>query len=301
VKRSNRLVILVGVLLAVLAFVGIVVLLNNTGTGTNGPPKVKTVTVMVAKDDIAIGEAVTPDKVEATEVAEDAVLGTRIASVTQLIGQPSLYDVPKGGQVSQEAIGRGAVGTICIECQLEAGEKAIAFQVDRVTGLDFLLQAGDHIDLVLASEVQPVQETADSVLARQNDKTLQPRYEVATGLNNARTVKTILQDRRVLYVSATRIQSLGSATATPAPGQQAGPTQQDLEVVIIVIAGTDQDAELIKFAQSNLGEQGGLTPILRDTQDTDNEVVTTGISLDLLIKLYGVPIPNLVVLPAAAP
>jgi len=303
VKRSNRLVILVGVLLAVLAFVGIIVLLNNTNTGTNGPPKVKTVTVMIAKADIAIGESVTPDKVEATEVVEDAVVGTRIASASQLIGAPSLYDIPKGGQVSQEAIGRGAVGTICIECQLEAGEKAIAFQVDRVTGLDLLLQAGDHIDLVLASEVQPVQETADSVLARQNDKTLQPRYEVATGLNNSRTVKTILQDRRVLYVSATRIQSLGSATATPAPGQQAGPTAQEVtnEVVYIVFAGTDQDAELIKFAQSNGGEVGALTAILRDTQDTDHEVVTTGISLDLLIKLYGVPIPNLVLLPASNP
>ena len=302
-KRSNRLVILVGVLLAVLAFVGIIVLLNNTNTGTNGPPKVKTVTVMIAKADIAIGESVTPDKVEATEVAEDAVVGTRITSASQLIGAPSLYDIPEGGQVSQEAIGRGAVGTICIECQLEAGEKAIAFQVDRVTGLDLLLQAGDHIDLVLASSVQPVQETADSVLARQNDKTLQPRYEVATGLNNSRTVKTILQDRRVLYVSATRIQSLGSATATPAPGQQAGPTAQEVtnEVVYIVFAGTDQDAELIKFAQSNGGEVGALTAILRDTQDTDHEVVTTGISLDLLIKLYGVPIPNLVLLPASNP
>lgn len=302
-KRSNRLVILVGVLLAVLAFVGIVVLLNNSGSGTNGPPKAKTVVVMVAKADIGIGESVTPDKVVATEVAEDAVLGTRIASATQLIGQPSLYDVPKGGQVSQEAIGRGAVGTICIECQLQPGEKAIAFQVDRVTGLDFLLQPGDHVDVVLASDVQPVQETQDSILARNGDKALPPRYELVNGLNNVRTVKTILQDRRVLYVSATRIKSVATAAATPSPGQAAGqPAQQpDLEVVIIVFAGTDQDAELIKFAQSNLGEQGALTAILRDTQDTDHEVVTTGVTLQQLIQIYGVPIPNLVILPTPKP
>lgn len=299
-KQSNRLVILVGVLLAVLAFVGIIVLLNNNGTGT-GQPGTRPVTVMVAKDDIAIGDSVTPDKVVVTEVAPEAVIGTRIASASQLIGAPSLYNVPKGAQVPQEAVGRGAVGTICIECQLQAGEKAIAFQVDRVTGLDFLLQQGDHIDLVLASDVQPVQETADSILARQNNKALQPRYELASGLNNARTVKTILQDRRVLYVSATRIQSVAAASATPSPGQQdQGASQQDLEVVIVVFAGTDQDAELIKFAQSNLGEQGALTAILRDTQDPDHEVQTTGISLDLLIKTYGVPIPNLVVLPTSS-
>jgi Flp pilus assembly protein CpaB len=297
VKRSNRLVILVGVLLAVLAFVGIVVLLNGNANGNGGQTKPKTVTVMVAKADIAIGESVTPDKVEATEVAPEAVGGTRIASATQLTGAPSLYSIPKGGQVSQEAVGIGAGGTICIECQIQPGERAMAFQVDRVTGLDFLLQPGDHIDVVLASDVQPVQETQDSLLARKGDKTLQPRYELVSGLNNFRTVKTILQDRRVLYVSATRIKSVQAATATPSPGQAAQAPQQDLEVVIIVFAGTDQDAELIKFAQSNLGEQGALTAILRDTQDPDHEVVTTGISLELLLKTYGVPIPNLVVLP----
>lgn len=299
-KRSNRLVILVGVLLAVLAFVGIVVLLNGNANGNGGQTKPKTVTVMVAKADIAIGESVTPDKVEATEVAPEAVGGTRIASATQLTGAPSLYSIPKGGQVSQEAVGIGAAGTICIECQIQPGERAIAFQVDRVTGLDFLLQPGDHIDVVLASDVQPVQETQDSILARKTDKALQPRYELATGLNNVRTVKTILQDRRVLYVSATKIKSVAAASATPSPGQegQAAP-QQDLEVVIVVFAGTDQDAELIKFAQSNLGEQGALTAILRDTQDPDHEVQTTGISLDLLIKTYGVPIPNLVLLPTS--
>ncbi len=294
-KRSNRLVILIGVLLAVLAFVGIVVLLNGKNNGT--PAAAKTVTVMIAKADIAIGESVTPDKVEAKEVALNAVLGTRIASATQLTGVPSLYSIPKGAQVSQEAVLLTNT-TICIECQLQLGEKAIAFQVDRVTGLDFLLQPGDHIDVVLASDVQPVQETQDSLLARKGDKTLQPRYELVSGLNNFRTVKTILQDRRVLYVSATRIKSVQAATATPSPGQAAQAPQQDLEVVIIVFAGTDQDAELIKFAQSNLGEQGALTAILRDTQDPDHEVVTTGISLELLLKTYGVPIPNLVVLPA---
>jgi len=294
VKRSNRLVILVGVLLAVLAFVGIVILLNGSqGTG-NGKEPTK-VTVMVAKADIAIGDQVTPDKVEATQVDPGAVLGTRIASTTQLTGAPALVNIPKGTQVSQEALSGG--GQAPIEAQLKPGEKAIAFQVDRVTGLDFLLQPGDHIDVVLASDVQPVQETQDSIIARKTDKALPARYELVNGLNNVRTVKTILQDRRVLYVSATRIKSAQAPSATPSPGQAAQAQQQDLEVVIIVIAGSDQDAELIKFAQSNLGEQGALSAILRDTQDTVSNVVTTGISLSQLIKLYGVPIPNIVVLP----
>jgi Flp pilus assembly protein CpaB len=299
VKRSNRLVILVGLLLAVLAFVAIIIVLNGKGGG--GTQTVATVPVLVAKSDIAIGTAVTPDLVEVKQLAPEAVVATRIADPSQLAGRPALYAIPAGTQVTAEAVGL-VQGGACVSCLLKPGEKAIALQVDRVTGLDFLLQPGDHIDIVLAQDVQPVQETQDSIAARAANPKLQPRYELATGLNNVRTVKTILQDRRVLYVSATRIQA-AQAGASPSPSPVAGQQgqQSQFEVVIIVFAGSDQDAELIKFAQSNLGEQGALTAILRTAKDTNSSVKTTGITLDGLIKQYGVPIPNIVALPHQSP
>jgi Flp pilus assembly protein CpaB len=300
VKRSNRLVILVGLLLAVLAFVAIIIVLNN-GT-TSGGPKAVTVAVLVANKDIAIGDPVTPDLVDVQSVAPDAVVNTRVPDKSLLTGRPALFAIVKGQQVTEEAAGIGTTSpNINIEGQLQPGEKAIAFQVDRVTGLDFLLQPGDHIDIVLAQDVQPVQETQDSITARAANPKLQPRYELVNGLTNVRTVKAILQDRRVLYVSATRIRNEQLGTASPTPGQGGQQSQTQFEVVIIVFAGTDQDAELIKFAQSNLGEQGALTAILRDTQDPNNKVTTTGITLDRLIKQYGVPLPNLVVLPPQSP
>jgi Flp pilus assembly protein CpaB len=300
VKRSNRLVILVGLLLAVLAFVAIIIVLNNS---TTNAPAAVTMKVLVAKDDIAIGTPVTPDLVDVQEVAPENVVATRIGDKSLLTGRPALFAIVKGQQVTAEAAGLSTTTpNINIEGQLQPGEKAIAFQVDRVTGLDFLLQPGDHIDVVLAQDVQPVQETQDSITARAANPTLQPRYELVNGLNNVRTVKTILQDRRVLYVSATRIQNQQTGTASPTPGQAGQQAQQQqFEVVIIVFAGTDQDAELIKFAQSNLGEQGALTAILRDTQDPDHAVKTTGVTLDGLIKQYGVPIPKFVVLPPQSP
>ena len=86
-KRSNRLVILVGVLLAVLAFVAIVILLNRPegDGGTGEPVEPETVTVLVATRDIAIGDAVTPDDVEAREVDPEAVQGTALGD-TSLAG-----------------------------------------------------------------------------------------------------------------------------------------------------------------------------------------------------------------------
>jgi Flp pilus assembly protein CpaB len=283
VKRSNRLVILVGVLLAVLAFVGIVVLLGQQGG--KAPAESKTVKVLVAKSDIAIGDSVTPALVEVKEVDPEAVVGTRIADPSQLTGAPALFPIGKGSQVSQESVGLGQIGR-CISCQLEPGEKAIAFQVERVTGLDFLIQPGDHIDIIFRGGVQVVQPTLDSTPDN-------PRFEAIPGLENAPTVKTLLQNKRVLYVSATKIKPITDPSATPVPGGSTSAKADEIETVVIVFAGTDSDAEVIKFAQTDQTVIGPLTAVLRHA---DDDVVedTTGITFKILVERFGIPIPDLI-------
>lgn len=297
-KRSNRLVILVGVLLAVLAFVGIVVLLSRPASG---PTVVDvTVKVLVAKADIAIGDPVTPDRVKVLEVDPEAVTGTRFSDPSQLDGSPALYPIGKDQQVSQEAVGLGQKANVCITCQLQPGERAIAFQVDRVTGLDFLVQPGDHIDIVYRTDIQVLQPTADTV---DNAAGEPQRFEPVTGLESATTVKTLLQNKRVLYVSATRIRSLVDVNATPSPGQQANTqTSAAIETVVIVFAGTDADAEVVKFAQTDQSVIGPLTATLRTATDETVET-TTGITLKILVETFGIPIPDIiqVVLPTPAP
>lgn len=285
-KRSNRLVILVGVLLAVLAFVGVLFVLNSQG----GPTQEESLqaTVMVAKRDIAIGDAVTPDMVEAKLVDPAAVVGTPFSDPSELSGREAIVEVPAGSQVNQEAVG-AVTDQICVSCALLPGEKAIAFQVDRVTGLDFLILPGDHIDVVLNQEIPVVQPTVETV----NAPATQQRYEAVPGLESATTVKTVLQNKRVIYVSQAR--SLVSAAATPNADGSQGDQTAEITSVIIVFAGTDQDAELIKLAQNDVTQQGALTAILRAKDDDVNEA-TTGVTLSLLIERYGVPVPNIVLL-----
>lgn len=286
-KRSNRLVIFVGVLLAILAFVGIVILLNNTTTtGPSGGVKT-TVTVLIAKQDIAIGDPVTPDKVQTREVDPGAVTGTPMSDPSQVAGQPALQNVSKGSQVSKEVIAGGG----SISRSLKPGEKAIAFQVERVTGLDFLIQSGDVVDIVMSQKLTVLQATADTV----TKPAAQRRFETLPGLDGAETVKTILQGKRVLYVSQSRTVTTQqpAASASPSAGGATATTPATIENVIIVIAGTDQDAELIKFAQNDLGVLGPLTAVLRSAQDTAVEK-TTGITIDALVSQYGLRIPNII-------
>jgi Flp pilus assembly protein CpaB len=287
VKRSNRLVILVGVLLAVLAFVGVLFVLNQGATAPEETTPMAT--VLVASRDIEIGEEVTADMVETREVDPAAVVGHPLSDPSQLSGQTAVFPVTSGGQVNQETIGGVVSQDVCIPCALQPGEKAIAFQVDRVTGLDFLILPGYHIDIVLNQRIavlQPTVETIDSPAEEQ-------RFEVVAGLESAETVKTVLQNKRVIYVSQARNVPVEETASPPPEGEEAAPA---ISSVIIVFAGTDQDAELIKLAQNDINETGPLTAIVRATGDDVNEA-TTGVTISLLIERYGVPVPNNVLVP----
>ena len=268
-KRSNRLVILVGVLLAVLAFVGIIVVLNQQSSQQQVGPQLET--VLVAADDIAIGEPVTPDRVETREVDPDAVIQIPLRDPSQVQGQPAIFNIPAGTQVTQAAVGLG-VGTENLSAQLQAGEKAISFIVDRVQGLNFLVQAGDTIDLIVTIHLSDPE---------------------ATGI--IRTVKTVLQNKRVLYVSGTSIAP--PPTIDPETGEPTETVVAPITSVVIVFAGTNQDAEIIRMVQRTETDRQDSAPstlsVTLRTNDDDALETTTGITLESLVEDYGVLVPDL--------
>jgi Flp pilus assembly protein CpaB len=277
VKRSNRLVILVGVLLAVLAFVAIVILLNQRppDAGPNDEPD--TATVLVTTQDIAIGDVVTPEMVETDEIPAEAVQLGALIDASQLGGRPALYDLPAGAQVTERLF--GAEGTVDIEGQLLPGEKAIAVQFDPVTGMNFLVQQGDHVDVILTLDFASG-TVAGSPHLRPNDTEI------------VRSVMTVLQNKRVLYVSASNIPPPpvidDEGNEVPQPDAVAPNT------IIVIIAGTDADAELLTFAQRDAGEIGSLKLTLRGADD-DVAEDTVGVTLTDVIDRYGLVVPTEVV------
>jgi Flp pilus assembly protein CpaB len=291
VKRSNRLVILVGLLLAVLAFVAIVILLNQEQE--TAPIEEQTVTVLVATEAIDIGEEVTPDKVEAVDVQPGAVQQTPLSDPSQVAGQPAVFAVPARSQLTAEAIGLGNPLIVDFARILEPGEKAVSFQVERVGGLDFLVKPGDTVDIVVTEDVTVLQETADS--AANTDPDAPRRFEPVTGLEGQRTVKAILQNKRVVYVSATR-----AVQQEPVDTNNDGVIdEQDeqaalvIESVVIVFAGTAEDAELMRFAQRDVNENGSLSVVVRHPDDDEIED-TLGITIDQVVEEFGLRIPGIV-------
>lgn len=286
--RRNRLIILFGILLAALAFVGIVFLLNQRPAGPVETPGTE---VLVATTAINVGDQVTADMVEVREVDPEDVEGRSIGDESLAVGRVALRNVPQGGQVSAEVFGQVGETPVDVVGQLQPGEKAIALQVDRVTGLDFLVRQGDNVDIVIGAEIRVLQPTADSL----QNPDQPPRFETLPGLEAARTVKTVLQNKRVLYVSSTQLQTTtpgAQPTPTPAAAPEGEAAEAVVERVVVVIAGSDADAELIKFAQRDAGELGSLTVVLRHPED-DAEEATEGVTIDALVERYGVPIPDI--------
>jgi Flp pilus assembly protein CpaB len=298
VKRSNRLVILVGLLLAVLAFVAIVILLNQEAEEV--PEEEVRETVLVATRDIEIGESVTPDLVEEQEIEPEAVVGTPLRSASQLQGQPALLPVPAGSQVTEQTIGEGRDRSVDVAAMLEPGEKAMAIRVDAQTGTGFLVQAGNSIDIIVSAEVRVLQPTADSAA----NPDAPQRFEPVPDLEPTRTVKAVLQDKRVLYVSATRAE-VPQRQDTNNDGvideNDAEPEAAAIESVIIVFAGTDQDAEVIKWAQRDRSELSSernelsrsITAVIRHADDDEIEP-TVGVTIDSMVEEYGLRIPSII-------
>ena len=275
-KRSNRVVILVGVLLAILAFVAIVILLNSRPVAdTTTEPT--TTTVLVAIAEIPPDTDVTADLVDELEVDLDAVLPDALRDPSQLADRTTVRAIPAGSQVTEAAFGGGGAAVEAdLEGQLLPGEKAIAVQLDPVTGLNFLIKQGDVVDLIVSVDFAP-----GSILAaphlRSNDA------------ETVRTVKAVLQAKRVLYTSDSNIPLPPvldeEGNEVPPPETQAPGN------IIIIIAGSDADAELLKFAQRDSNEVGVITVTLRSSDDEAIEE-TVGVTLQDVIETYGVVLPQ---------
>jgi Flp pilus assembly protein CpaB len=302
VKRSNRLLILLGVFLAVIAMMAVVVI---GGGGTTGGPKTSptptkepTVQVVIAKVDIAPGERITSDMVETQTmtVSERDELGfdtfTRTSSVVdKTAGGP----ITKGDPFSPESfMTAGAV----IKGQdlakgIAPGKVLIAMEVDQVNGVGTLLVPNDHVDVILSVWVGTwkIESVPD-----QYDRKL-----VASGEADV-TTKMVIQNRKILAVLLPPVESSESPGAaapsgSPTPSSSAETITNNGQHMIVMLEVLPEEAEIIRWAQRQEKQdpQNYITLglVLRSAEDNDAPPVTTqGITFKQLLSVYGVLPPD---------
>jgi len=299
-KRSNRLVLLIGVFLAVIAFVGIALLLSGNGGGGGGgtPTPPTTLPTVIATRDINLGVTVTSDMVTTQTLDVGNRKATAFGDPSQVIGQIARRPIIANAQLEAadfDTSGSG-VNTVIVP----PGMRAISVQVDQVSGVGTVINTGDYVDLLVgfSGDKFPV------VTVNPQDESI----AVVSGLNST-SVKLLLEGMQVLG------RLLPPPTAAqqqpPAEGQQGGAGQPTTSLTgqqeIVILAVTPSQAEAIKYAQLD----GSISLILRSSKDfvddQGNPVVTPpsgteGITLKKLTTDFAVPIPELVeaILPAQA-
>jgi len=304
-KRSNRLVLLVGVFLAIVAFVGILLLLQTPATPSGGTEIPTTKSVVVASADIPLSTRIRPDQVETKTVAiADASVGS-FGDVSQVIGQIARQPVTAGGQITETTLTGGFTGTV-IDVETPAGLRAIAVRVDQISGVGTVIKTGDYVDSIIAL-------TEEQFASIVEDPANPEQVLITNPGPKGATVKLILQGMQVLGtllppVAPPPVAAEGEPAATAAPGTVLNEQQE-----IVILAVTAQQAEVIRYAQEMANPLLTLSLVLRSTDDfIDPETgepvppvlaETTGITLQELINTWGVLPPTIAapVIPTLAP
>lgn len=301
-KRSNRLILLIGVFLAALAFVFVVILLSGDGTGPTGPgateaPPAELDTVVAARD-IPLGVTVTAAMVTTQKIlTTDREVGA-LGNPSQAIGKVARATILRGQQVTAAAFVSSSSPT-SIECL--AGFTCMAVQVDQVSGVGTLIRTGDYVDLVAQISISPPGKT-DFPINFFVDPAADESLDEA--LYDPASVKMLLQGIQVVATLLPPPPAVEAGAATPAP--DSGGTALTGQQEIVILAVTQQQAEVIKFAQVD----GNITLTLRSPKDfVDDQgnpivpatITTTGLVLTTMIADWGVLPPGFVVVPAPAP
>ncbi len=306
-KRSNRLLILLGILVAITGGLLAVVVANGSSTGGGGNAAASptatpepTVQVVIAKTDINLGDKITADMLdlktmtlsERTALGEDTydskdqvigkIAGGKITANQVLI--PSRDFLNPGSMADGQDIS-GAIATKMV---------AVSMELDQTTGVGTLIVPGDHVDIILS--VYTDQLSIDSKDAANNTITL-------TGGQQA-TTKMVIQNRKIL---ATLLPPVAAAPTTEpmvnasAPPMTAGPTTAVVQFtdrhMVAIIEVKPEEAELINWAQraEKVDPRNYIDLSYALRSDKDNALpdsVTNGVTFRVLVDKWGVLPPD---------
>jgi pilus assembly protein CpaB len=299
-KRSNRLVLLIGIFLAMVVFVLVAIMLQK---GDQVPPPVAptTTSVVVAAKDVPLGTKIVAADLAMREIKINDKPADSYADTSFVVGQTARVAVTSGQLITSSVV-NGQGGSLS-SVDVPAGYVGIAVKVDQSTGVGTLIRAGDHVDVITGiTSTEKVPLVTWDPLGGSDGKG--GYVKVSDDTFNHTSVKTLAQGLQVLGTLLPPAAPAAAGTTTT-PNAAPGITLNDQEEIVL-LAVTAQQAEIIKFAQMD----GQVSLVLRsavDCQAADGtaapcpSINTTGITLRGLVDTYGVIPPQVVQVIQPAP
>jgi len=308
-RKNGRLFIVLGVGLACLAVALAFLMFQNAGKSQaveKAPVPVKiVVSAKVVNPHTVLTEA---DLTEET-IDSDLLAGNDyVSSKGEVLGL-----APKAGLVKGQRIRKADLEVAGLTNDIAPGKRAVTLSVDKLQSAGGLLREADYIDLIFSTKVnlsyvlptrplEVVTSTAGDSGVGEDSPAILPaqaptdpsayvlpgepgsRFKVSGEKGGDPLAKVVLQDIKVLRVVA---------AAPPAQGQQQQQQQQAAQADLIVLEMTADQAEVMKFILDN---GASFSFALRGKEDHE-PVETKGITYDLFVTNYSLPMPKSVRLP----
>jgi Flp pilus assembly protein CpaB len=278
------LILLVGVVLAAVAFVLIIFALSGP-SGPSQPTKAVDADTVKASVDIPLGTEVRADMLKVEKVLLENRAADAIGDPSQIVGQIARQNIAAGAQITKLDFATTGVGTPPGPL-LAKGLRAQSIQVDQVTGVGTLINVGDRVDAVVGFGGGGCGASFPVVTVDPTTDTVTP----VAGLSSI-TVKMLLQNMQVV---STLLPPVTTTNAQPQASPGAGGTTLNGQQEIVVLAVT---------AQQSAQTDGCISLVLRSPKDYVDDAgnptepgldPTSGIILKTLVDEYGVLPPQVV-------
>lgn len=147
-RRSGKLLIILGVVLAAVAFGGIYVMMNRT-TEPVEAPEVFTVPVVVAAMDIPARTVLMAENVTVKEMPIDMVPPLAVTEVMSATGSIAMTDIYADQILLHSMLADEETGSNLIPAlNVPEGMVAMAVPINEISGVGEALRIGDHVDII---------------------------------------------------------------------------------------------------------------------------------------------------------
>jgi len=314
-KRGGRFLLILGAGLALLAFAVVYILTSKNAGNASANPDPATLepqmaTVAVVNADVPAYTVLDASNVATVDVEASTVISGTSSNPNMLYGKMTLMPLSKGQPVMVNQLTTSGFSNV-----IEKGKRAYTLPIPERGTFGGALSENDYVDLLWTASFEVTQPTAGG-----DGKT-------ETTKKDLHTTKTILQNVQVLRMISLRpnppppsAQGTANGQAEPtsagastsgrsAPATTAAYAVDAPPQAVIIVAVTDQQAEVIKYAQENgtvdlalrssAAQKGpdGQTlkgPDGKDIVGDHDPEKTTGITGKVLVEQYGLLVPEII-------
>ncbi|MEJ2209219.1 MAG: Flp pilus assembly protein CpaB [Anaerolineae bacterium] len=289
--RRGRILILLGLILALGTAAAVFVLLNSTATPTE-PAEVQREDVVVAIQPIGEDEPV-EGRIDLRPVPVETIPEGALRSLEGTGNMLAAGPIPQGTIIQsdllvspEERMQEGELGKL-----LEPGFVAVALPIDELSSVSYGIQSGDHVDVLMTfffvdldQEAQIIEPVCPPVCTGATGE----EQEAQVGDQQPRLAAQLtLQDVRILGVGRWEHEEDQPTEEEQAQQQAQQPVAQVLPEYITVMV-TPQDALVLKLAR----EQGLSIDLAVRAQDDAQQFATQQVTLDYIMARFGVSLPG---------